>query len=101
MLEKEAKERQRVHGNTAPGRPSETLPAFLQEVKGESAELAGKLVGVGTRMVYKVAEIAREAPEQMEALVGISHEKGFRRQESVVWPPYLPGERVFFREGIL
>src|SRR4030042_4485932 len=46
-LEKEAKERQVEHGNTAPGR-TKTLSPKLDEVKeGRSDTKAGQMVGVG------------------------------------------------------
>ncbi|HLV01750.1 MAG TPA: hypothetical protein VKZ59_10825, partial [Acidobacteriota bacterium] len=44
MLEAEAKERQREHGGTAPGRPKETLTEKFPEVnQSESREQAARL----------------------------------------------------------
>ncbi len=65
-LEAEAKERQKEHGDTAPGR-SKTLTAKLPEVKkGEAREQAGQMVGVGARYVSDAKRIKEQAPEVFE-----------------------------------
>lgn len=51
MLEAEAKERQKIHGNTAPGRQSETLVPELGQVKDSSRQptavrIAAAAIGV-------------------------------------------------------
>lgn len=44
LYEREAKERQKGHGGTAPGK--KTLPANLPEVSGDARDLAGKAFGI-------------------------------------------------------
>ena len=55
LLREEAKERQRKHGDTAPGRPHETLltkspevlqPTIPNDLHGNTRDIAGKAVGV-------------------------------------------------------
>jgi hypothetical protein len=62
-----AKERQREHGGTAPGRPKETLRAFLPEVNGSHApttrERIAKKVGVSDGSIMKALKIKHEAPD--------------------------------------
>jgi ParB-like chromosome segregation protein Spo0J len=68
----EAKERQRNHGGTAPGR-SKTLPQNLEgvfEKQGEAAELVARMLGISKDTVYKALKLWKEAPElykQVEA----------------------------------
>lgn len=68
----EAKERQRDHGGTAPGRPKESLPEILPEVSGpsvtESRERAGKALGVSGRYVSDAKKVAEEAPEMLSKI---------------------------------
>lgn len=69
-LEEEAKKRQQVHGETAPGRPKESLPPKVEEVSGEAAAVAAKLVGVSKSYVHDAKRVKKTAPElfaQVEA----------------------------------
>lgn len=72
MLEQEAKERQRNHGGTAPGRPKQTLTPQMEEVTNpcntESAEQAAALLGIGKTRIYDMEKIMRDAPEKVEAI---------------------------------
>jgi len=68
MLEKEAKERQREHGGTAPGKPK-TLSEKIREVnpkENKSSYQAAKLVGTNERYVDYAVKIQKEAPELVE-----------------------------------
>lgn len=66
MLEREAKERQRVHGGTAPGR-SKTLDQKFDEVSSgrnpQAAEQAAKLTGTNRQYVSDAKKIVETAPE--------------------------------------
>lgn len=74
MLQAEAKERQREHGGTAPGRPKtllvdlpEVMPAQeSSDLRGTVREIAGKAVGVGGSTVERAAKIKEAAPEAFE-----------------------------------
>jgi protein gp37/ParB-like chromosome segregation protein Spo0J len=61
---KAAKEAQREHGGTAPGRPA-TLPAGRPEVSRdrESRQRAAKAVGASGRSVSKAKAVQRDAPD--------------------------------------
>lgn len=63
LFAEEAKERQRVHGWTAPGRVS-TLVAELPPLK--SREQAAKSVGVSARAVQQAKAVKRDAPDLAE-----------------------------------
>lgn len=66
LLEAEAKERQREHGGTAPGR-IRTVPEKFQEVLGgEAAEQAAKLFGTNARYVYDAKKLSQTAPDVLE-----------------------------------
>jgi N6-adenosine-specific RNA methylase IME4 len=68
MLEEEAKERQQLHGNTAPGRQS-TLPQKFAEVNGgEAREQAAALLGTNRQYVSDIKVIKSAAPELVEDL---------------------------------
>jgi hypothetical protein len=61
-LDKEAKERQREHGNTAPGK-SKTLPAGRPELipkAGDSRDHIGHLFGVSGRTVERATKVSRK-----------------------------------------
>lgn len=64
--EEEAKERQREHGGTAPGRPSETVKEKFPEVSPQSRDLAAASVGVNPRYVSDAKRIQQEAPETLK-----------------------------------
>jgi len=72
MLEAEAKERQKKHGGTAPGRGKETLPTELKEVfsppKLEAAAQAAELVGASATRVYEIKRVVKEALDRIEAI---------------------------------
>jgi len=66
MYEAEAKERQRLHGGTAPGKPKdESLIPTLEQVIPEprSIERAASAFGVGKQYIADVKRIEKEAPE--------------------------------------
>lgn len=65
MLREEAKERQREHGRTAPGR-SKTLPADTPEVKGDVRDIAAKAVGVGGKTVQLAMNVRNSNPDTFE-----------------------------------
>jgi hypothetical protein len=64
----EAKDRQRRHGGTAPGK-KKTLPANLPEVsRGDSRDKLGKLAGVcGRTMDHARKVVEKGTPELVEA----------------------------------
>jgi hypothetical protein len=63
-LEKEAKERQRRHGGTAPGRAAGTLMENVPGVsRGPAREVAAKLCRVNSRYVSDLARVKGMAPE--------------------------------------
>jgi hypothetical protein len=63
MLQQEAKERQRLHGRTAPGRQAGTLPANLPGVMaGEAREVAACLCGASARSISDLARVKDEDP---------------------------------------
>ena len=76
MLEAEAKERQRAHGGTAPGKPKEeSLVPLVEQViepTPRSIEAAAKAVGVNKQYVSDMKTIAREAPEKVEQIRSIN-----------------------------
>lgn len=61
-----AKERQRKHGGTAPGRVAETLPATLPEVNGDARDKAAAAVGVGQKAIDKAAKVKAQRPDLFE-----------------------------------
>lgn len=71
MLREEARQRQREHGGTAPGRPSETLGAKLPEViedEGKAVEIAARILNTGARSIQNAARIKEADPEAFERL---------------------------------
>ena len=79
MLHKEAEERQRKHGGTAPGRPAQTLVTESTQVitpngpdapKGAARTIASKAVGVSGYVVQRAVTVKRpigECPESPTA----------------------------------
>ncbi len=68
MYDRQAKERQREHGKTAPGK-QKTLPATLPEVKGDARDKAGKAVGVSGKYIdYATKVINNAEPEVVKAV---------------------------------
>lgn len=67
LFEREAKERQKKHGHTAPGK-GKTLPAQIQEVSGEATEEAARFLGVSGRYVAEGKAILKAAPAEFEAI---------------------------------
>lgn len=75
MLEAEAKERQREHGGTAPGKPK-TVVEKIPQVNATNATVednksraqAAKLVGTNERYVSDAKKIKQEAPEVFDLL---------------------------------
>lgn len=70
MLQAEAKERQRYHGGTAPGRSKdETLSIKRCEVnepstrRNRATEVAANMVGISSPTVERMAKVTRESPE--------------------------------------
>lgn len=66
LLEAEAKERQRKHGGTAPGK---TVSPRLGEVSGKATEQAAKLVGVSRGYVEDAKRIKAADPELAEQVL--------------------------------
>lgn len=60
-----AKNRQREHGGTAPGRPKNTS-ANLAGVKGESRAKAAKAAGIGHTTLKRIGEVCQAAEENPE-----------------------------------
>lgn len=58
-----AKERQRQHGGTAPGRPANTPCKIAPSVSGRAVEAAAAAVGVSPRYVAEASRIAAKSPE--------------------------------------
>ncbi len=67
-LEAEAKERQRIHGGTAPGRPAEhfgtTVPECSEPTRAR--DTAAALVGLSGRTVGRMARVQEQAPDLAE-----------------------------------
>ena len=62
IYDKQAKERQKEHGSTAPGK-RKTLPESLPEVKGDARDQAGKVVGVSGKSIdYATPHIGAAHP---------------------------------------
>ena len=64
MLEREAKERQRTHGGTAPGR--KTLGQKADGVKGKASQQAARLAGTNRQYVAEAKRIREQAPDLFE-----------------------------------
>jgi len=67
LLEEEAKQRQREHGGTAPGR-KRTLTQKIAEVKGsgEARQQAASLFGTNRQYVSEANKLKEESPEVFE-----------------------------------
>jgi len=64
ILEQEAKDRQREHGKTAPGKKS--LSQKIDEVKGKASEQAAAITGTNRQYVSDAKTIKEKAPEVYE-----------------------------------
>jgi hypothetical protein len=86
-LAKEAKQRQKKHGGTTPGK-KKTLPQKVEEVNGEAAEQAAQLMGTNRQYVYDAERLEEEAPELFERVKAgtLSLPKAHRQ----VSPPKAP-----------
>ncbi len=104
-LAEEAKERQREHGKTAPGKPK-TLPQKIEEVnksQGEAAEQAAKLFGTNRQYVYDAKKLAEQAPDLIEKVktgeLSIVQAKRELVKRQVHEPPKLEGKyRVIYAD---
>lgn len=67
-LKKAAKERQRDHGGTAPGRAADTCGKNATSVSGKSRDQVAAIVGVGARYVSDAAKLKKESPEAFRAV---------------------------------
>ncbi len=67
--EEAAKERQRAHAGTAPGRSAQTLIADRQEVSGTAVADAAKKYGVSPRTVGRVQRAAKEDPAVLDKML--------------------------------
>jgi len=66
-LEVEAKNRQREHGETAPGKKKSLMTGVSQVIhKGKSREQASKLLGVGTTYIQDVKAIRKREPKLIQ-----------------------------------
>ncbi|MCZ2109783.1 MAG: ParB N-terminal domain-containing protein [Dehalococcoidia bacterium] len=65
LLRAEAKERQRHHGGTAPGR-RKSLSAGVREVKGKASERAAERFGVSSRYVEHATAVGKADPALLE-----------------------------------
>lgn len=68
-LEAEAKERQRIHGHTAPGRSSDTGGNFATSVSGKARDQAAALMDVSGRYVSDAKRLKQTAPDIFERVV--------------------------------
>jgi hypothetical protein len=69
LLQAEAKNRQREHGGTSPGHPSQSLPVDLPEVfSGDVRDIAGKAVGVSGSTVDRARQVKTANPQGYERL---------------------------------
>lgn len=123
-LAKEAKERQREHGKTAPGRPK-TLDQKIEqvsslaenrkivsqkieqrknnEIEGRAAEQAAKLFGTNRQYVCDAKKLAEEAPDLIEKVktgeLSIVKAKRELVKRQVQEPPKLEGKyRVIYAD---
>lgn len=109
LFEEEAKERQRLHGGTAPGQKAETLDANRRGKT--SADRAGESLGVSGRSVARAHRIQKASPEkfgevkdgkktvhraeqELRGNRGIVTERGFGAREA-----FMIVELVRFAEG--
>jgi len=67
IYDRQAKERQKNHGGTAPGKKS--LPVNLPELKGDARDHAAKAVGVSGKTVDYATKVLKTAtPEVIKAV---------------------------------
>lgn len=118
-FEAEAKERQRQHGETAPGRPAEhcaqVAPSVAAAAKGRTAVKIAKATGKGARTLEKAAAIVAAAeadPNKFGKLVDAMDRTGrvngpYKRLQNIVAadnirkePPGLPMNGPY-RAGII
>jgi N6-adenosine-specific RNA methylase IME4 len=116
-LEAAAKERQREHGGTAPGRPKEQSAQIAPSVSeaGRTIEIIAKATGKGARTLEKAEAIVRAAeaePDRFGKLVEAMDRTGrvngpFKRLQNIIStdrlraePPPLP-TRGPYRSGII
>jgi len=94
-LAKEAKQRQRKHGGTAPGR-KKTVPARLPEVisNGEAREQAAAIVGVSPRYVSD-AKAVEKADPKLYAKVAAGEVSLPRAKKQLTPPPPVPISKTF------
>jgi len=101
---KKAKERQRQHGFTAPGRPK-TLPQNFGEVSGEAPDLAASKVGISGETLRKAAFVVEKKPEYKEKLLEgkVSVDRAYRevRKEVIRKEAQEKGKRVSLPEDVL
>ena len=67
-LEKRAKERQRKHGDTAPGKRANTPGTNSGSVTGDARDEAAEMFGINPHYVSDAKKIKEEAPELFEAV---------------------------------
>jgi protein gp37 len=99
----EAKERQRAHGGTAPGKPKETLPADRPKVISDARDEAAHAIGGAGRNVSKAKKIEEVAPDlKVEVVSGkTSLDAAYkqaqaidRNQKEKEPPPSPPSETI-------
>ena len=66
MFDEQARDRQREHGNTAPGRPAENTPRKFALSEGKASEQVAATVGVSARIVEDAESVKESAPEIFE-----------------------------------
>lgn len=100
-LENEAKERQRQHGGTAPGR-GKTLGEQVPQVKGKATERAGELLGVSYRYDADAKAVKDADPRLFQDVkdgkVSVKKAKRAVRQrelEAMKFSPKTEGTSVF------
>lgn len=100
VLEEEAKKRQRIHGDTAPGRIA-SLTEKIQEVSGETAQVAGNLFNVNSRYIYQAKSLQTKAPDLFEQVKKgsktiASANREYNKRTKVIPPPLEGHYRVFY-----
>ncbi len=88
-FKEEAKERQKEHGGTAPGK-AKSLQAGLPEVKVQSRDQLAEVVGVSGRTLDKATKVLKEAVPE----VVVQQQSGGRTLDGVMRsPPASPAQR--------
>ncbi len=67
-FEEEAKERQKGHAGTAPGK-SKSLRETFPQVSGKARDKAGEAFGVSGKLVEEAQSIKEESPEEFQKIV--------------------------------